>query len=173
MSESKIHEIFTTILPSVEAGKRIAFLAGLQAYHEKFKQWRVGSMNYEADEQYQNEWFEIAVVDQNDYWLYSPQFSKVMGLMLNELFKTRIQYHSRPDPTVIDRDSAFIDRLANRWLVSLRTPENEPDKMRICMRMPRSGTQMCTCGLMASENDVSAVNSKLHLRVTDTSAWYD
>lgn len=171
MSESKIHEIFTTILPSVEAGKRMAFLAGMRAYHEKFMGWRVG-MHYEADEQYQNEWFEIAVVDQNDYWLYSPQFIKIMGLVLNELFKTRIQYHSLPDPTVIDRDCALIDRLTNRWVVSLRTPENEPEKMRICMRMPRSVTQMCTCG-MASENEVSAVNPTVQIRVTDTRAWYD
>ena len=174
MSEREIKEVFERILPSVAAIKRNAFLDGMLAYHAKWKKYREDSMNYQEDEQYQNEWVEIAVMDQEDYWLYSPQFSQVVGRVLNELFKTKIQYHSLPDPTLIEKAIVLIDKHGNRWLVSLRTPKNEPEKMRVCMRMPRTVSPMLTHEAnMASENEVSAVNAKVELRVTKTSAWYD
>ena len=51
MSEREIKELFRSILPSVAAIKRNAFLDGMLAYHEKWNKCREESMNYEADEQ--------------------------------------------------------------------------------------------------------------------------
>lgn len=131
-------------------------------------------MNYEADEQYLNEWVEIAVMDRDDYWIYSPQFSKVTGLVLNELFKTKIQCHNLPDPLNFDRDLIFIDKHANRWTVSIRTRDNEPEQLRVCMRLPRSVPRLCMCGVsLASENECSVVGTKMAIQVIDTSVWYD
>ena len=171
---SELREIFTKLLPSVPAVKRSAFLDGMRAYHEKFKGYRGGDMNYEADEQYQNEWVDIAKVDQTDYWVYSPQFSQVMGLLVNELFKTKIQHHSLPNPLSYNRDVILIDKHMNRWAVSFIAAESEPEKLRICMRFPRSKTLICTCGIkFVSENEISAADTKVAINVLDTSGWYE
>lgn len=174
MSENEIREIFTRSLPSVADVKRSVFLDGMQRYHAKFNKYREDSMNYEADEQYRNEWFEIAVMDKDDYWLYSPWFSKVAGLVLNELFKTTIKYHSLPDPLVFDKCIVLLDEHANRWIVSIKTQENEPEKVRVCMRFPRSVPKSSMkVAVTIDESELSSVDCKEVIQVTGTGVWYD
>jgi hypothetical protein len=124
----ELDEIFTTHLPSVAEGKRSAFFKGMRAYHDKFKAYREESMVYETGEQYMNDLPEITMMEQEDYWIYSPHFCRVFGLILNKLFKTKIDFISTPEITKYERGIVFIDTSRIRWTLLSPPPSENPKR---------------------------------------------
>ncbi len=108
-------------------------------------------------------------MDRDDYWIYSPQFSKVLGLVINELFKIKIQFHSLSGPVSLEKTICVIDNHANRWILSIQKREREPEKLRISMRLPRTKTTMCACDLVHEKEVHSGTPA---LCVDSTSSWY-
>jgi hypothetical protein len=168
----ELDEIFTTHLPSVAEGKRSAFFKGIRAYHDKFKAYREESMVYETGDQYINDMPEITMLEQEDYWIYSPHFCRVFGLILNKLFKTKIDFISTPDISNYERGIVFIDTSMIRWTLLITPSVSKPEKIHIRLRFPRYNTNICLHSL-ASENEISQKSSTVTLFVTSTKAWYD
>ena len=170
MSSDEMHEIMTTILPSINVNKRRALIDGLCAYHAKFAEYRCDRINPETSEDYLNEQFELAVVDQDDFWVYSPYFSKAMGLVLNKLFKTKIMYMGLYECVRYDREIVYIDKDMHRWMVRFLPVETE--KLRICMRMPRSGSLLQKARAFDTSQVLDPVNPAI-ISVVETNAWYE
>ena len=133
---------FERNLPSVDEGKRRVFIENMLAYHSKYKAYRDNEMNYEGNTDYQNELFTVSVLDPTDYWIYSPQFKRTVALMIGELFKTKIVHVSVGSPVLVTQDLVFFDGHMNRWMMSFQSRENEPDKLHLVMRFPRSNSQV-------------------------------
>jgi len=168
----ELDEIFTTHLPSVAEGKRSAFFKGMRAYHDKFKAYREESMVYETGEQYMNDIPEITMLEQEDYWIYSPHFCRAFGLILNKVFKTKIDFISTPDISNYERGIVFIDTNKIRWTLLITPSVSEPEKIHIRLRFPRYNTNICLHSL-ASENEISQKISPVTILVTSTKAWYE
>jgi hypothetical protein len=113
---------------------------------------------------------------QDDFWVHSPQFKKVVGLTIGELFGTKITMFS-PQNTVAGIYSiVFVDAHFNRWGVSLLKSDaaESPDKNRLCMRFPFSGTKVQPF-MSLTEQEISHPvfnTSLIHLYVQDTGIWY-
>jgi hypothetical protein len=168
----ELDEIFTTHLPSVAEEKRSAFFKGMRAYHDKFKAYREESMVYETGEQYMNDIPEITMLEQEDYWIYSPHFCRVFGLILNKVFKTKIDFISTPDISNYERGIVFLDTNKIRWTLLITPSVSEPEKIHIRLRFPRHNSNICLHSL-ASENVISQKISPVTILVTSTKAWYE
>jgi len=139
-TSSNISAIFEKNLPSVEKEKKSIFIEKMLAYHNEFKRHRDNEMNYEGNAEYQNELSTLSIVDQNDYWIYSPQFKKTVALVIGELFKTKITEVSLSTPVTVTQDLVLFDGHLNRWTVSFQYREPEPEKLHIVIRFPRSSS---------------------------------
>lgn len=168
----ELDEIFTTHLPGVAEEKRRAFFEGMRAYHAKFKEYREESLVYETGDEYLNDMPEIVVLDQEDYWVYAPHFCRVFGLVLNKLFKTKISFLSTPPIGSYERAVVFVDANKIRWTMLITRSVSEPERLRICLRFPRSDTKFCVHQL-ACENDISQKDSTVIAIMTSVSDWYD
>ncbi len=171
----KIVERFIQILPSVPATSASAFADGMQNYYTAFKTHRESAMNYESKAEYLDAWHEIIVVKKDDLSIHSPQFRKVLGLSIGELFKTKITMFSPPSTVDFIYSIVYVDENCNRWIVSLLESDADANELRICARLPRSGTKVSTFGLDKSEIDLSSPNfnnSGIHLMVQDTIALW-
>ena len=109
-----ITAIFEKNLPSVEEEKKNVFINNMLAYHSEFKRHKDSEMNYEENTEYQNEFSTLSILDQNDFWIYSPQFKKIVALMISELFKTKITQVSIGTPVDVTQDFVLFDRHLNR-----------------------------------------------------------
>ncbi len=99
-------------------------------------------MVYETGEQYLNDLPEISVLDHEDYWVYTPDFCRVFGLVLNKLFKTKIGFLSTPDIGSYERGIVFVDTNMIRWTMLISPLVSKSERMRIFLRFPRSDTKM-------------------------------
>lgn len=170
--EDELDEFFSGNLPSVEPEKRRGFLDGMRVYHRQFKEHRDKDMNYEKDDNYLNAWITVTKIDHEDYWVYSPHFKKVIGLVIGKLFGTRIQYISMPDPVSTDFDTMIIDKYFNNWTISILKDVDVPGKLCVCMQFPRSNIQV-EQAIFTNKNDASNPNLKNVLRVANTNRWYE
>ena len=164
--------IFERSLPSVDEPRKRALLQGLRVYHCKYKSHRDDLMNYEDSEEYQNELFTLSTVGLDDFWVYSPQFKKVMALCISHLFKTKITEVSLNSPVFTNQGTVFLDKHLNWWLMLVYAHEKEPDKLKIMMRFPRSNAKVQRANLVS---DKTANDPKFHqpLCVTDASLWHE
>ena len=175
---AKIVEIFTKNLPSVNANAGQAFAAGMVAYHRAFTAIRDGAMNYETLPDYRNGWNEIMVVQkEDDLWIHTPHFKKIMGLSIGELFGTKITMLAPPCGPEIFCVVCLVDACSNRWIMSVLQSEMDSEQIRICLRFPRSGTKMALTPhtLKLTESELAGADfhtNGLQLIVYDTSTWH-
>lgn len=176
MSNS-IAQLFAKNLPLIPSTKAEAFADGMLTYYSAFKTRRYEDMNYKSAPDYHIEWNFIMIVDQDeDLWMHSPQFRKVMGLAIGELFNTKITMFSSQNTVDIAYTMMFIDTYFNRWTLSLLRSETEPGKIRMCTRFPISDTKVLPLMQMSEEemNDPAFNESKVHISVKDTTTlWHD
>jgi hypothetical protein len=167
----KIAAIFSSQLPTVDAAD--AFAKGMCAYHIAYKVQRDGAMNYADTPEYYNSQPEIMLVKQDDFWVHTPQFRKVMALAIGELFKTKVTMFSAPATVGCSVAMLFIDVHFNRWLVSIS--ESAAGQIRVYMRFPIANTkvshavvveegQMCSPTFNASDSC---------MMVQDANAWHE
>jgi len=171
-TSSNISAIFERNLPSVDKEKKSIFIEKMLAYHNEFKRHRDNEMNYEENAEYQNEHSTLSIVDQNDYWIYSPQFKKTLALIIGELFKTKITEVSFGTPVTVTQDLVLFDGHLNRWTMSFQSRESEPEKLHIVIRFPRSKSRTKRTELV-DEKTVSDLPPDTYVNVIDTSQWHD
>ena len=168
-----ITAIFEKNLPSVEEEKKNVFINNMLAYHSEFKRHRDSEMNYEENTEYQNEFSTLSILDQNDFWIYSPQFKKIVALMISELFKTKITQVSIGTPVDVTQDFVLFDRHLNRWMVSFQSRESEPEKIRIVIRFPRSKSKVNLTTMVDEKTISDPINVNPCIAVIDVSQWHD
>ena len=139
-SLEEIEEIFARNLPSVSTSAAFAFASGMHTYYEDFRARREGDMNYEKAADYFNGVNEIMEVSEDDLYIYTPHFKKILGLTISKLFKTKITMLSSPGDVKNNYSLYFVDDHKNRWNVSAQQSESDPLKVRICARFPIAGT---------------------------------
>ena len=171
-TSSNISAIFERNLPSVDKEKKSILIEKMLAYHNEFKRHRDNEMNYEENAEYQNEHSTLSIVDQNDYWIYSPQFKKTLALIIGELFKTKITEVSFGTPVTVTQDLVLFDGHLNRWTMSFQSRESEPEKLHIVIRFPRSKSRTKRTELV-DEKTVSDLPPDTYVNVIDTSQWHD
>lgn len=167
----EIEAIFERNLRLVEDEKRRVFVEKMREYREKYRFYQAEDMNYQENDNYLNESFCVSVVDQDDYWVYSPQFNKTMGLVIGKLFKTKITHvalacHAWNNGTV------FYDVHKNRWLMAFLRRDDDPKKIYVTMRMPRSKSNLDVCDVL-DDKDVMNPRFEGHVWVMSVSKWYD
>ena len=145
MEEDKISKIFVSNLPWVNKSRQCAFCKGMLAYFDQFKKYRDQCMNYEDENEYQTDVFHILGLNPKECWVYSPQFSKIVALMLGVLFKTEIISVEVISPTCKDQHRSFHDKKVNRWVMVINFHE---DQLRILMRFPRKATATMATALV-------------------------
>jgi len=134
----ELSEMFERNMKLVDDEKRHVFVGKMREYHSKFKDFRDSMMSYEESVQYQNELFLLCVVDKCDYWIYSPQFCKSVGVMISKLFKTKITHTSVRSCAGFCNATVYFDKHGNRWLMTFEYRESAPDQVFVGMRFPRS-----------------------------------
>jgi hypothetical protein len=172
VSDEELHEIFTTNLPYVDPDKSHDFIYKMREYHTNFRQFSEWDINYQKDDNYLNELVHITSVDPEDYWVYSPQFKKVVGLVIGKLFRTKIQFVSIPYPIGYSHSINVIDKHMNRWSLIINEPNGEPEKARICMLFPRPVTQIMETSPV-STLDLNNPNYNTPVIVANASKWYE
>ena len=179
--KGKLCTIFKKNLPSVSSSTAEEFASGMQAYYSAYKARQDSDMNYNLAPDYHNEFNHIMAVTREDYWVHSPQFRKILGLAIGELFKTKITMFSAQNTVNISYSIMFVDAHFNRWSVShlpslaAQDDSGEGAKFRICTRFPVSGTKVMHYSKI-SENEISdpAFNKKdVGICVHDASVWHD
>ena len=153
-----IVEIFSRHLPSVNSNTAVAFAQGMRAYHSVFKtQQACSGMNYANTPDYLNSWNEIMVIRlDDDLWVHTPHFKRIVTLAINELFGTDITLFSPHCPLDFFYSMVFLDASYNGWIVSVLQSEVDPDKVRICARLPRFGMKVAIHVLKLTENELGA-----------------
>jgi len=168
----EISDIFKRNLKMVDDEKMRVFVENMHAYYCRFKFHRDNELNYEGNTDYQNELFHLSMVNEEDYWIYSPQFKKTVGLMISKLFKTKITDIGLISPVAACQDYVYFDKHMNRWIVSIESRESEPGKMRIMIRFPRSNSILRSVDVVDSQT-VSDPQFKGIFWATGASVWYD
>jgi hypothetical protein len=167
----EIAAIFSKYLPSVAASG--AFAKGMRSYHNVYRVQRDGDMNFPGNPEYYNWQLEIMVLKPDDYWVHSPQFRKVMGLAIGELFKTKITVFTPPATVGIPQSSMmFIDTHFNRWMVSIS--ETDSGEVRLFLRFPVANTKVAYSIVMEESQmcDPAFNASPLHVLAMDASVWH-
>ncbi len=170
----EIEEIFARNLPSVSTSAAFAFASGMHMYYEVFSARREGDMNYEKAADYFDGLNEIMEVGEDDFFIYTPHFKKILGLTIGKLFKTKITMLGSPGDVKKNYSLFFVDDHKNRWNVSARQSESDPLKVRICARFPIAGTKIhMTHASPASEIHSPSFNpSGKLLCVLDAQEWH-
>ena len=171
----KLVDIFIDTLPSVPLTTAEAFATGMHAYYNAFKAKRESDMNYHCAPSYHSEFSNVMVMEQHDLWVHSPQFRKIFGLSINELFKTKITMFSPQSSIDATYSVVFVDTYFNRWSVSIVQSECDPTKLNLCVRFPVSGTKVQPFMKLSEQkiSDPAFNNSMIHLFVQKTDEWYD
>jgi hypothetical protein len=167
----EIAAIFSKYLPTVDASD--AFAKGMRSYHNVYKVQRDGDMNFSGTPEYYNWQLEIMVLKPDDYWVHSPQFRKVMGLAIGEMFKTKITIFTPPATVGIPQSSMmFIDVHFNRWLFTIS--ETDAGEVRLFMRFPVTNTKVAYAGVVEESQMCNAAYnaSGLHVLAMDASVWH-
>ena len=102
-------------------------------------------MDYELLEEYRNEQHTIMQVEQGQFWPYAPHFRKVLALVIQDMFKTKITGLSA-SPVTMDQTVVFVDENNNRWVVTVENCVLNPEMNKIQIQFPRSKTPVSTAG---------------------------
>lgn len=172
VSQEELQEIFRTNLPFVDEEKMCLFLDGMREYHMKFKQYSDWDINYHKDDNYLNECVHISDVGPEDYWVYSPHFKKVFGLVIGRLFRTKVEFVVLPNPVEFKKSIVVLDKHMNRWLLYIEKPDGESEKARIYMRFPRPGTNIVK-GTFTCDSEICNIDYDKTLLVADASSWHE
>jgi hypothetical protein len=113
---TKIVDIFTKHLPSIPSTTAEAFAQGMQSFYDA----RQDGMEY-----------EIMVVGDDELWVHTPHFRKILGQTISELFNTKITMFRAPCTQRFSHSMVFVDAHNDRWSVSVLKSETQ---YRICMR---------------------------------------
>jgi hypothetical protein len=170
-----VEEIFSRNLPSVNSNAAAVFASGMQAYYEVFKQKRDSDLNYDKASDYYDEWNQIMEVGQDDLWVHTPHFRKILGLAISKLFKTKITMFSPPCTVKPDHSMMFIDQHANRWGVSVMQSASDPQKVRVCARFPIPRTRVSKFQITTEEKTCNpSFNSAFDntILVQDAEYWH-
>ena len=158
-----IVEIFSRNLPSVNSNTAVAFAHGMRNYYSVFRVHQASGMNYTNTPEYLNSWNEIMMIHpDDDLWVHTPHFKKIIGLAINELFQTNIEMFSPPCQLDLFYSMVFVDANFNGWIVSVMQSEVDSEKVRICARLPRYNMKVTTSYNLishATENELSASKS--------------
>ncbi len=119
---TKIVDIFTKILPSIPSTTAEAFAQGMQSFYDN----RQDGMEY-----------DIMVVGDDELWVHTPHFRKILGQTICELFNTHITKFKPPCTQHLSHSMVFVDVHNNRWGVSVLKTETQ---YRICMLFHTSNT---------------------------------
>ena len=97
-------------------------------------------MNYEVLPEYQVGTY-IMKVPSDQFWPFTLHFRKVVTLVIQDLFKTKITSLANNcvsmSPTLI-----FIDENANRWIMTVKESADVSTMNQITMYFPRSNTRI-------------------------------
>lgn len=140
-----IAEVFAKHLPSLSAETAEAFAKGMRSYHTEFKRYRDIAMDYESLDEYKNEQHTIMQVEQSQFWPYAPHFKKVMALVIQDMFKTKITGLST-SPVTMESTIVFLDENKNRWVVIVEHSVLNPEMNTIQIQFPRSKTPVSMIG---------------------------
>jgi len=167
----ELDAIFEKNLRLVDNERRRVFVEKMREYRERYMFYQANDMNYVETSDYINDSFCVSVVDRDDYWVYSPQFNKTMGLTLSKLFRTKITYVGCGFCLDFER-IVFVDQHKNRWLMCRRSRESEPDKVYVTLRMPRPRTNLA---LLIFADDSTVLNAEFRgsFLVEDASKWHE
>lgn len=141
-------DIFSLHLPSVPRSTAEEFASGMRSYHEWFKTYRDIAMNYEALPDYQNRQQAVMTVPHDQFWPYTPFFRKIVALVIQDLFKTKIMSMGT-DPVSKDQSLVFVDEHANRWSLLIEECPQDKQLNRISMFFPRANTPFQLIGVQS------------------------
>ncbi len=115
------------------------------------------------------------VVKPDDYWIYTPHFKKIMGLSISKIFKTKITRLGYTNDAEIFHSNVYFDEHSNRFAFFIIASDVDPAMIRICGRLPVTGTKVQMINLIKDKEmstpDFNA--SHHHILVQDASAWHD
>ena len=133
-------------------------------------------MNYSTAPDYHNNFTHIMSMREEDFWVHSPQFRKILGLTIGELFKTKITMFSSQNNMGNSYAMTFVDSHLNRWGVSILSSDvdSEGPKFSIGARFPISVTKVMHYTKMTEKeiSDPAFNKSDIAICVHDTSSWY-
>ena len=130
-------------------------------------------MDYESLDEYKNEQHTIMQVEQGQFWPYAPHFRKVMALVIQDMFKTKITGLSA-SPVTMDQTVVFVDENNNRWVVTVENCALNPEMNKIQIQFPRSKTPVSTAGSAISSkqlNDPIFSSSGMTLHAHSINSW--
>ena len=77
-------------------------------------------MDYESAPTYKEKSNHLLTVQATDYWIYSPEFKKILALAMGEQFGSKITGISVSSPCAEWQTLVFVDAACNRWTVTIR-----------------------------------------------------
>jgi hypothetical protein len=169
-------EIFTRNLPFVSPSAAEDFARGMRAYHGAFQQHRDNALNYEGDPEYRQGLTEIMQLRQEDYWVYTPHFKRILGLSIGELFKTKITMITPRSDVDIFHEAILVDTHYNKWVVYITHKKSDPSIIHVALKFPRTGTKTHFASISYVSNmdkpETEKSTSTVFI-VHDASVWHD
>ena len=155
----KICNVFTRILPFVPICVVETFANNIQTCHCAFLAYR--GMDYECVQEYRDESHDLLILQAEDFWIFSPQFKKILALAIGEQLGTKITMISTSCPCEDWQTWVFMDADSNRWMVTIKG-------FCLSMLLPFSNTDIRP---MVGKRAQELTHDKVALGAYDISQW--
>jgi hypothetical protein len=168
---TKLTEFFNQLLPSVRSEVVDVFVCAIQDYHDAFDVHRQQHSDYENSPEYRVASHRLlSVKPEEDLWVYSPYFKKIMAFAIGQLFNTRITGISTSSSFETWQTAVFVNADRVRWTVAMQ-PEGEA--MHISLMYPISDTRVDLMHSLRAEKLTQELTRPggLVLKVNDISGW--
>ena len=116
-----------------------AFVCGMCDYRGLYQAYVDGVDTCEQLQQYRDESTVVLTLCKNDFWVYAPQFKRLMARAISLLFGTRITHVSESSSTENTFLIMLVDAALRRWAVTIREAD---DALRVSVRMPLPDTDV-------------------------------
>ena len=138
-NRNKIADYFCDLLPDVREETVSAFARGMCDYRGLYQAYVDGVDTCEQLQQYRDESTVVLTLCKNDFWVYAPQFKRLMARAISLLFGTRITHVSESSSTENTFLIMLVDAALRRWAVTIREAD---DALRVSVRMPLPDTDV-------------------------------
>jgi hypothetical protein len=168
----KITEIFTRILPHVQATIVNTFAGAMQTYYDTFMVHRV-RMDYEEAQEYRDASTSLFSVNADEgLWVYTPHFKQIAALVIGELFGTKITAVSMSSSFEKWQTVVLIDTMRNRWTMNF---QKTGDTLRVSLMFPFSNTRMSVITSIEAHklNDELTKPNGVELKAHDIRGWLE
>ena len=116
-----------------------AFVCGMCDYRGLYQAYVDGVDTCEQLQQYRDESTVVLTLCKNDFWVYAPQFKRLMARAISLLFGTRITHVSESSSTENTFLIMLVDAALRRWAITICEADNA---LRVSVRMPLPDTDV-------------------------------